>query len=78
MSSFDITSKIKFLGNTFFIWSVPLVIVLLNILNQRDIFNYNLLMGVFLGLIINFIWKMIFYFIDLHQIREPKRFYKLI
>lgn len=76
---FGITSKIKFLGNTFFIWAVPLTIIVLNILEQRDIINFNLLLGMLLGLSINIIWKIVFSLIDRYNLHaENRRSYKLI
>ena len=57
-------SKIKFLGNYFFIWSMPLVIIILNILKMREVFGINVLIGLILGLLINIIWELTNHFLD--------------
>ncbi|XPV70036.1 MAG: hypothetical protein ACNI25_05535 [Halarcobacter sp.] len=76
---FRITSKIKFLGNTFFIWSIPFTIFILNIINQREVLNINLLLGIVLGIFINIIWKMMFLFLESNKIKmHHRKFYKMI
>jgi glucan phosphoethanolaminetransferase (alkaline phosphatase superfamily) len=80
MSDLGITSKIKFLGNIFFVWSIPVILIVLNIINQREIFNSNVLLGLFLGICINIIWKTIFSILDQHKsnLKNRQSFYKLI
>ncbi len=59
MQVFFITTLIKFLGNKFFIWSMPLVIIYLNIIKDRDILASNVYLALIAGFIINFIWRQI-------------------
>ncbi|WP_072682318.1 hypothetical protein [Arcobacter sp. LA11] len=59
MSFLKISSIIKFFGSNFFIWSMPLAVIILNIFKGREIFETNVLIGLVMGLLINFIWDMV-------------------
>jgi len=59
MSFLQISSVIKFLGSSFFIWSLPFGVIILNIFKGREILELNVLIGLILGLIINFIWEIV-------------------
>jgi len=59
MSFLQISSVIRFLGSSFFIWSLPFGIIILNIFKGREILELNVLIGLILGLIINFIWEIV-------------------
>lgn len=58
MSVFNISNLIKFLGERFFIWSIPTIVVLLNFIKGRELLEENVLLALFLGLTINFLWKI--------------------
>ena len=59
MTLLQISSLIKILGSNFFIWSMPISIIILNILKGREVFEINVLIGLVIGIIINFIWESI-------------------
>ncbi|WP_321312720.1 hypothetical protein [Halarcobacter sp.] len=48
--------SIKILCIYFFIWSLPLSTIVLNVVKEREIFNINVLVAFFLGLVINLVW----------------------
>lgn len=54
-----IKSSIKFLGRSFFIWSMPFTVITLNIIHNREIFGTNVLFGFIAGLVINFVWDIL-------------------
>ena len=58
MTLLQISTLIKLLGSNFFIWSMPLAVIILNILKEREIFEINVLIGLVMGIIINFIWEI--------------------
>lgn len=55
----QINSLVKLLGNYFFIWSMPLAVIVLNMLKMREIFEINVFIGLVIGIIINVIWDLI-------------------
>lgn len=59
MTLLQISSLIKILGSNFFIWSMPVSIIILNILKEREVFEINVLIGLVIGIIINFVWESI-------------------
>ena len=59
MTLLQISSLIKILGSNFFIWSMPISIIILNILKEREVFEINVLIGLVIGIIINFVWESI-------------------
>lgn len=66
----QINSLIKLLGNYFFIWSMPLTVVILNILKMRELFGINVLIALGIGIIINIIWDII------NRILNKKEYHK--
>ncbi|XOB61932.1 hypothetical protein ACMC56_15210 [Campylobacterota bacterium DY0563] len=48
--------SVKILCMYFFIWSLPLGTIILNIVKEREIFSMNVLIAFFLGLAINLVW----------------------
>ena len=50
-------SLIKFLGNYFFIWSLPIITLLLNVVKQRELIEINVLIALGVGFIIHILWE---------------------
>lgn len=59
----DVKPKIKLSINIlcmyFFIWSLPLCAIILNIIQNRDIFDMSVLITFILGFVINLIWDFV-------------------
>lgn len=53
---------------SFFIWSMPLCVIVLNILKNRDTFGVNVLYALIIGLFINIVW-------DIAMLRIQKKEY---
>lgn len=58
------SSKVKLFGRCFFMWSIPLIVVISNILTGNDFLNSYLLYGFLVGVVINIIWRLAFMLIE--------------
>lgn len=63
-------SMIKLLGTSFFIWSLPFAVIVVNILEEEEVLQLNTLFAFLIGLIINFIWEII------HLYLKKKEYHK--
>lgn len=64
MQTFQVSPLLKFLGEHFFTWSMPFVMICLNIIAHREIFELNVLVAFTAGLAINYLWKFSFWVVN--------------
>ena len=59
MLNYDHATKIlKFLSENLFVWSMPISMMVLNIIKERDVFEINVVIAFILGLMINIVWDI--------------------
>lgn len=47
---------LKIMGIYFFVWSLPFITIILNVIQNKELFEITVLLAVLLGLVINLIW----------------------
>lgn len=66
----QVITLIKFFGSCFFIWAMPLAVMVLNILKQRELFETNVVIAILLGITINVSWDL------MNKFLEKKEYHK--
>lgn len=61
---FNITNIFNFLSENFFVWSLPVSLMVLNFLNGHSIFDLNIIVAFVIGLIINIIWDVSYLYLN--------------
>ena len=61
---FTLENVYKQIGENFFVWSLPLAIIVLNILDGNRMFDYNVIAAFVIGLIINIIWDIAYLYLN--------------
>lgn len=63
-------SFIKILGNYFFIWSLPLCTIIINIVKHREFFEINVWLALAVGFLIHLVWETV------HLLIQKKEYHK--
>lgn len=61
---FTISNFFRLLSENFFVWSLPLSLLILNLIGKRDIFDLNVIAAFVVGLTINIVWDISYIYLN--------------
>lgn len=61
---FSITNIFNLLSENFFVWSMPISLMILNFINGQAIFDLNIIAAFVIGLIINIVWDVSYLYLN--------------